>query len=121
MPDQVASERTVFEQIRGGARQPQRHDSAWKHVTGEASYIDDLPERADLLHVCLGISAMAHAEIAQIDLEPVRRAPGVVLVLTAADVPGVNDVSPTHRHDEPLFATSLVEYVGQPLFATSTP
>ncbi|HEX5079210.1 MAG TPA: xanthine dehydrogenase molybdopterin binding subunit [Geminicoccaceae bacterium] len=119
MPDQVASERTVFEQIRGGVRQPQRHDSAWKHVTGEASYIDDLPERADLLHVYLGISARAHAEIAGIDLESVRQSPGVVLVLTAADVPGVNDVSPTHRDDEPLFATALVEYAGQPLFAVA--
>ena len=42
-----------------------------------------------------------------------------MLVLTAADVPGANDVSPTHRHDEPLFATRLVEYVGQPLFAVA--
>ena len=55
------SERLVAEQIRGGVQQPQRHDSAWKHVSGEASFIDDLPERADLLHVYLGISARAHA------------------------------------------------------------
>ena len=52
-----------------------------------------------------------------VDLAPVRAAPGVVCVLTAADMPGENDVSPTHRHDEPLLATDLVEFVGQPLFA----
>ena len=74
------SDRVAAEQIVGGVRQPQRHDSAWKHVTGEASYIDDLPERADLLHVYPGISARAHAEIAGIDLESVRQSPGVVLV-----------------------------------------
>jgi len=114
MPDQLAPE-----QIAGGVRQPQRHDSAWKHVSGEARFIDDLPERADLLHVYLGISARAHAEIRKLDLEPVRQAPGVVLALTADDIPGANDVSPTHRSDEPVFATTVVEYVGQPLFAVA--
>jgi xanthine dehydrogenase large subunit len=107
------------EQISGGVHQPRRHDSAWKHVTGEAAYIDDLPAPAGLLHVYLGISAKAHARITGLDLEAVRAAPGVVLVLTAADVPGVNDVSPTHRHDEPLFATTVVEYAGQPLFSVA--
>ena len=109
----------MSEQISGGVSQPRRHDSAWKHVTGEAAYIDDLPAPAGLLHVYLGISAKAHARITGLDLEPVRTAPGVVLVLTAADVPGVNDVSPTHRHDEPLFATTVVEYAGQPLFVVA--
>jgi xanthine dehydrogenase large subunit len=109
----------TLERISGGVSQPRRHDSAWKHVTGEAAYIDDLPAPAGLLHVYLGISAKAHARITSIDLEAVRAAPGVVLVLTAADVPGVNDVSPTHRHDEPLFATTVVEYAGQPLFAVA--
>jgi xanthine dehydrogenase large subunit len=107
------------EQISGGINQPRRHDSAWKHVTGEAAYIDDVPAPAGLLHVYLGISARARARITGLDLEPVRTAPGVVLVLTAADVPGANDVSPTHRHDEPLFATTVVEYAGQPLFAVA--
>jgi xanthine dehydrogenase large subunit len=40
-------------------------------------------------------------------------------VLTAADIPGVNDVSPTHRNDEPVLATTMVEYAGQPLFAVA--
>ena len=46
-------------------------------------------------------------------------APGVALVLTAADIPGANDISPTHRHDEPVFATDIVRYAGQPLFAVA--
>jgi xanthine dehydrogenase large subunit len=119
MSEQAVSEQRGAEQIAGGVQQPQRHDSALKHDSGEASFIDDLPERADLLHVYLGISARAHAEITQLDLEPVRKASGVVLVLTADDVPGVNDVSPTHRSDEPVFATTVVEYAGQPLFAVA--
>jgi len=98
-------------------RRPPQHDSAHKHVSGEALYIDDLPEPAGLLHVYLGLSERAHARILHIDLDPVRTAPGVVLVLTADDVPGENQISPTHHNDEPLLVTGLVEYVGQPIFA----
>ena len=101
------------------APDPPRHDSAHKHVTGGAVYIDDLVEPAGLLHVYFGISAQAHARITHLDLDPVRAAAGVELVLTAADIPGENDISPTHRHDEPIFATDLVEYHGQPLFAVA--
>ncbi|MCH7555118.1 MAG: xanthine dehydrogenase molybdopterin binding subunit [Proteobacteria bacterium] len=101
------------------AADPPRHDSAHKHVTGQAVYIDDLVEPAGLLHVYFGISAHAHARITRLDLEPVRAAEGVVLVIAAADIPGENDISPTHRHDEPVFAEGLVEYHGQPLFAVA--
>ena len=37
------------------------HDSARKHVTGEARYIDDMPEPAGLLHVYVGLSGLRHA------------------------------------------------------------
>ena len=30
--------------IRGGVRTSEKHDSAHKHVAGEAIYIDDIPE-----------------------------------------------------------------------------
>jgi xanthine dehydrogenase large subunit len=49
----------------------------------------------------------------------VRAAPGVILVLTAADIPGVNDVSPIGKHDDPIFATDKVEFAGQVLFAVA--
>ena len=51
-----------------------------------------------------------------IDLSAVRAAPGVVDVLTASDVPGENDISPTGRHDEPVLADGKVEFFGQPIF-----
>jgi xanthine dehydrogenase large subunit len=41
--------------------------------------------------------------------------PGVVAVLTAADIPGKNDCGPI-IHDDPILATDLVQYVGQPIF-----
>jgi xanthine dehydrogenase large subunit len=109
----------MSERIAGGVHAARAHDSAVKHVTGEARYIDDLPEPAGLLHVALGLGAKAHARLARVDLSPVRAAAGVVSVLTAADVPGSNDVSPTHKEDEPLLADGLVEYAGQPIFAVA--
>jgi xanthine dehydrogenase large subunit len=92
------------------------HDSAEKHVAGEARYIDDLPEPGGLLHVFVAQSPRAHARITKLDLAAVRTAPGVVRVLTASDVPGKNDISPI-AGDDPMFPESEVRYAGQPLFA----
>ena len=92
------------------------HDSAIKQVAGRADYVDDLTEPEGTLHAYLGISAKAHAELASIDLDAVRSAPGVVGVLTAADVPGENDISSVHKHDEPVFAETRVVTQGQPIF-----
>ncbi|APH73846.1 xanthine dehydrogenase molybdopterin binding subunit [Aquibium oceanicum] len=103
--------------IVGGVATDQRHDSAHKHVTGQAVYIDDMPEPAGLLHGCLGLSTCAHGTIRSVDLSAVHAAPGVVEVLTAADMPASNDISPTHRHDEPVLAEDKVEFYGQAIFA----
>ncbi|MEO4000526.1 xanthine dehydrogenase molybdopterin binding subunit [Mesorhizobium sp. CAU 1732] len=103
--------------ISGGVATDRRHDSAHKHVTGTAVYIDDMPEPAGTLHACLGLSSVAHGRIVGIDLSAVRAAPGVVDVLTGNDVPGENDISPTGKHDEPILATDVVQFHGQPIFA----
>ncbi|MYD99690.1 MAG: molybdopterin-dependent oxidoreductase, partial [Alphaproteobacteria bacterium] len=94
-----------------------RHDSAAKHVTGRAIYADDIVEPAGALHACLGLSTVAHAEIVEMDLSAVRNAPGVVGVLTAADIPGDNDISPVGAGDDPVFADRVVSFYGQPMFA----
>jgi len=91
------------------------HESALLHVSGEASYTDDLPELQGTLHAALGLSQKAHAKVRNMDLDRVRGAPGVVAVLTAQDIPGVNDCGPI-IHDDPILADGLVQYVGQPLF-----
>ncbi len=94
-----------------------RHDSGPKHVTGTAEYIDDMVDPAGLMHAYLALSKRAHAEIVSIDFDAVMAAPGVIGVLTAEDIPGENDVSPSHKHDEPIFAVGKVQFWGQPLFA----
>jgi xanthine dehydrogenase large subunit len=102
----------------GGVREALAHDSAELHVAGEAHYIDDLPEPPGTLFAAIGMSEHAHARIRAIDLEPVRRAPGVVAVVSAADIPGANNIGPVFP-DEPLFPAQLAEFRGQPLFAVA--
>ncbi|MDF0603153.1 molybdopterin-dependent oxidoreductase [Psychromarinibacter sp. C21-152] len=95
---------------------PLPHDAAALHVTGQARYVDDVPVPANCLSVAFGLSTVARGRIASMDLSAVRAAPGVVAVLTAGDLPGANDVSPS-IHDEPLLAEAEVFYLGQPVFA----
>ncbi|NYT58519.1 xanthine dehydrogenase molybdopterin binding subunit [Alcaligenaceae bacterium] len=92
------------------------HESAALHVSGEAAYIDDLPELQGTLHCALGLSGKAHARIAGMNLDPVLQAPGVIAVITANDIPGENNCGPV-LHDDPVLADGQVQYVGQPVFA----
>ncbi|KQY15309.1 xanthine dehydrogenase molybdopterin binding subunit [Rhizobium sp. Root482] len=94
-----------------------RHDSAHKHVSGTADYIDDMPEPAGTLHGALGLTDRAHADILSMDLSEVEAFPGVVCVLTAKDMPHSNDISPSHLDDEPVLADGIVQFHGQPAFA----
>ncbi len=103
--------------VDGGVGAPIVHDSAVKHVTGAARYIDDIDTPAGTLEVYIAMSPRAHARVTALDVSRVRTAPGVVAVLTAADIPGVNDIAPTPTHDDPVFADGLVQYVGQSIFA----
>ncbi|MGL5736977.1 MAG: xanthine dehydrogenase molybdopterin binding subunit, partial [Beijerinckiaceae bacterium] len=91
------------------------HESARLHVSGAATYIDDIREPAGCLHGAPGLSTVAHGDISAIDLSAVRAAPDVVAVLTAADIPGRNDIAPAFA-DEPVLADKIVLYHGQPLF-----
>ncbi len=92
------------------------HESAHLHVAGAAPYIDDLPELAGTLHAALGLSPVAHGRIGAMQLDCLRALPGVVAVLSAADIPGVNDCGPI-VHDDTILADGLVQYLGQPVFA----
>ena len=79
------------------------HESAQGHVTGRALYADDLAGRfPGLLHAWPVLAPHAHARLTALDTSPALEAPGVVTVLTGADVPGENDSGPV-RHDEPIF------------------
>ncbi|MCW5298171.1 xanthine dehydrogenase molybdopterin binding subunit [Herbaspirillum lusitanum] len=94
---------------------PHPHESAILHVTGEATYTDDIVELQGTLHAALGLSGKAHAKLRSIDLSKVKASVGVVAVYTAADIPGENQCGAIIK-DDPVLAEDLVQYVGQPIF-----
>ncbi len=95
-----------------------KHDSADKHVSGEATYIDDRLEFPNQLHVYARMSDRAHARITKIDTAPCYAIAGVTLVITSKDVPGQLDIGAVVPGD-PLLADGIVEYVGQPIIAVA--
>ncbi|TDV14377.1 xanthine dehydrogenase molybdopterin binding subunit [Paraburkholderia caballeronis] len=106
-----AQQREAFAQVH--VSRP--HESAHLHVSGRATYTDDIPVVAGTLHAALGLSSKAHARLVSLGLDKVHATPGVVAVLTAGDIPGTNDCGPI-VHDDPVLADGLVQYVGQPMF-----
>ncbi|WP_448072884.1 xanthine dehydrogenase molybdopterin binding subunit [Georgenia yuyongxinii] len=85
------------------------HESAALHVTGAALYTDDLVGRAPgALHAWPVQAPHAHARVTALHTAPALEVPGVVRVLTAADVPGVNDAGV--KGDEPLFPAEVMFY-----------
>ena len=93
------------------------HESAAKHVSGYANYIDDIVEPEGTLYGAIGYSKKAHAIIKKLDLREVWKSEGVVSVVTSADIPGRNDVGAVYDGD-PIFPKKA-EYFGQPLFAVA--
>jgi xanthine dehydrogenase large subunit len=86
------------------------HESADLHVTGHALYTDDLVHRTPhVLHAHPVCSPHAHARVIRLDTTPALQVDGVVRVLTADDVPGLNDAGV--KHDEPLFPSEVM-FVG---------
>jgi aerobic carbon-monoxide dehydrogenase large subunit len=81
-------------------------------LTHGGVYVDDLrvPELARAVYATFVRSPMAHAEITGIDSSAAREQPGVVAVITAADLPAAD--GPTA---EPLLAAGRVRFVGEPV------
>jgi len=90
-----------------------------------AVYTDDLtdPRLAGALHLTFVRSPLAHARIRAVDVGPARRAPGVVDVVTAAEL----DLAPAKLFGDapdamvrPFLAVDTVRFVGEPVAAVLT-
>lgn len=94
------------------------HESASKHTTGEAIYVDDRAEFPDQLHLYARLSPHAHARITRLDTAPCYDFDGVARVITSKDIPGELDIGTIFPGD-PLLADGKVEYVGQPILVVA--
>ena len=100
----------------GGRVRP--HESAEKHVTGQAAYVDDMIEPQGTLHAAVGCSRIACGRIRELDLSAVRASEGVVDLLELGDIPGLTDIGPVFPGD-PLLTADEISYAGQPIFAVA--
>ncbi len=91
------------------------HESARYHVTGEATYVDDILANSRLLHGHVYTSPHAHARVISYDLSKARAHPGVYTILTYQDIPGENQMGPAVK-DEVVMAEDEVTFVGQAMF-----
>lgn len=94
------------------------HDSAARHVAGEAAYIDDMPELPGTLHAAFVLSPVAHGRLLGIDASEALAMPGVAGIWSAKDIPGHNEVGPI-LHGETLFAEDIVDYEGRVVAAVA--
>jgi aerobic carbon-monoxide dehydrogenase large subunit len=93
-------------------------------VTGGGSFVDNLraPELAGAAHVTFVRSPVAHARIRVVDIAAARAAPGVLAVVTAADleVPRAEPATGPADMGQPCLAVDTVRYVGEPVAAVVT-
>lgn len=91
-----------------------KHIDAALHTHGESQYVSDLPQPAEMLHAAVLSSPVAHGKILRLDFAGALAMEGIVAVLSAADIPGENQIGPLIQ-DEPLLAAGKVSYIGQPV------
>jgi carbon-monoxide dehydrogenase large subunit len=101
-----------------GARISRLEDD--RPVTGRASYVADIA-LAGAAEMAVVRSISAHAEIERVDVEAARSAPGVVAVITAADLADVRPFPDFFPYAKPVrhfpLARDKVRYVGAPIAA----
>ena len=90
------------------------HDSSLRHSTGQALYIDDMPEQQNLLHGAPVLSKFPCGKIKNINSDKLKNLPFFTKVVTAKDIPGDNEIGPI-KSGEPVLAHVSVSYIGQPV------
>src|SRR6059058_2399215 len=87
------------------------HDSARGHVTGESTFIDDMPFARNELLVDFVAAPVAHGRLISLDISAAAKAPGVIAVITAKDIPGHNKFGPIIA-DEHLLVDEEIMFLG---------
>jgi len=103
--------RAAIDPARGGML------DAVERVTGRVPYTIDIAVPG-MLHARLLRSPLPHARIRSIDVTRARRVPGVVAVLTGADLVARGDLQPYFGpvfRDQPILAIDTVRHVGDPV------
>jgi CO/xanthine dehydrogenase Mo-binding subunit len=103
------------ETLRVVGTSPARFDAREK-VTGRTRYTTDL-SLSGMAHAQIWRSPLPHARVERIDTQEALAAPGVLAVLTAADLTDCDPYYGTAYKDQPLLALDRVRYAGEPVAA----
>ena len=90
------------------------HDSSIRHTTGQAIYIDDIPDQENLLHGGLVLSKCAYGKIKKINYSKLSNLSFYTKIIMAKDIPGENEIGPI-KNGEPILAEDIITYYGQPV------
>ena len=114
--DSLATEDITVRNPGGVGASAHRPDAGPK-VRGEFAFSGDLWADGMVWGATLR-SPHASARIRAVDIGPALAIPGVLTVVTAADVPGSKFYGLEHR-DQPVFAWEVVRYAGEPVAAVA--
>ncbi len=102
-----------------GSRVKRKEDLRLLRGTGK--YVADI-HRVGMVHAAIFRSTYAHARIVKIDTTAATKLPGVIGILTAADIPGMKTIpmrtgriDGLERSQQTPLATTAVRYVGDPV------
>lgn len=84
------------------------------HTRGQSVFLDDIGRPEGLLTALVFASPSAHGKITRLNVDEAKTSPGVVAVITAADIPGQNQIGGIIQ-DEELLAAETVDFIGQPI------
>ncbi len=87
---------------------------SYTHLRGESVYLDDIPVIRGTLYAAVFDSPIAHGELLSVDCSAAKDLPGVVRIITAADIPGENQIGGIIA-DEELLASTHVHFCGMPI------
>jgi CO/xanthine dehydrogenase Mo-binding subunit len=87
-------------------------------LTGRAVYTTDL-QIEGMLHVKILRSTLPHARIEAIDISAALAMPGVIAIVTGADLAGLDPYYGAYIRDQTVLAIDKVRYVGEPLAAVA--
>ncbi|KAK3885385.1 hypothetical protein Pcinc_010383 [Petrolisthes cinctipes] len=85
-------------------------------ISGEATYLDDVPYLPNELHAALVLTTQANAKIKFVDATEALKMNGVVNFVDASDIPGQNSfVVEAGPYPDPVFVEERCLYAGQPV------
>ncbi len=92
-----------------------KHESSNMHVTGKATFIDDMLLPVNNLYGHVVTTKIARGKLKTFSIKNALDVPGVKCILSHKDIPGTNQMG-LLVEDEPILVNEDIDFIGQALF-----